>query len=245
MNLEFIRASDIKAQEEPQTVESQKVLNHAEIAELEKTFKYSFVMYESDILRFRFDITQFKPNVAYETQFLDLIPLYNEYYYKYSREFLNLYKKEFTVIKVQGREATFLLLLTNSDKGANRIKDLSKMKSFKYKANFTKAERSLLYKLRNFSYVPNYMESYLKTLEDELQEVEDQLQEKEEIYKIYSNFIDNLKTTKDPRKEVLRGCTEYLYDDMQELKEEIKTIKKKIDSYLFSISEEETTLEDY
>ena len=67
--------------------------NNTEIKALEEQFKYSCIIFESDILRFKFDITQFKPNVAYEIKFIDLMPLYNEWYYKYDKVFLNLMKK--------------------------------------------------------------------------------------------------------------------------------------------------------
>ena len=243
----FVKASDIEVTsiKTVEEVPREQPLTTEEIKFLEEQFEYSFIIYESDILRYRFDVQQFTPNVAYEIQFLDLMPLYNEWYFKNSREFLNLYKKTYTVIKVLGHESMFLLLLTNRPQNAKALMKLSQMKSFKYKANITKKERKLLYQIRNYSYLPNYMVSYMKVLEWEKEDLEEDLEAKEEIYEVYSKFYDNLRGTKDPRKETLRGCTEYLYDDIKELEEQIKTINKKIDEYLFSITEEETTTEDY
>ena len=243
----FTKASDIEVTsiKTVEEVPREQPLTEEEIKFLEEQFEYSFVIYESDILRYRFDVQQFTPNVAYEIQFLDLMPLYNEWYFKNSREFLNLYKKTYTVIKVLGHESMFLLLLTDKPQNAKALMKLSQMKSFKYKANLTKKERSLLYQIRNYSYLPNYMVSYMKVLEWEKEDLEEDLEAKEEIYEVYSKFYDNLRGTKDPRKATLRSCTEYLYNDIKELEEQIKTINKKIDEYLFSITEEETTTEDY
>lgn len=230
------------------------ILTYEEVQELEKQFKYSFIMYESDILRFKFDISQFKVNVAYEIKFIDLMPLYNEWYYKYSKVFLNLMKKTFVVIKAQGYEDTFLLFLTDSDRGAKRLQDLSKMKSFKFKANFTKAERKLLNKISGFSSsrIQNHLRTehiknglYFETLQDNIKETEDYIKAKEEMKEIYNKFYDNLKGTKDPRKNKIKMCIIYLNQDIYEAEIKLEELKTQEDNLIYSLSEKETTTEDY
>ena len=233
----------------------QKELTQEEIKELEKLFKYSFIMYESDILRFKFDIGQFKPNVAYEIKFMDLMPLYNEWYYKYSKVFLNLMKKTYIVIKAQGREDTFLLFLTDSDRGAKRLRDLSKMKSFKLKANFTRAERSLLSKLNGFSSSNKPREDqltehikgglYFEHLQDTIKEEQDYQIAKQEIYEIYDNFYNNIRGRHDSREEKLKDCLSYLKADIEKSEKREQEAIRQEDNLLYSITEEKTEIKNF
>lgn len=242
----FVKASEIKEEAPRLYTNENPTLTQEEIKELEKNFNYSCIMFESDILRFRFDITQFKPNVAYEIKFLDLIPLYNEHYFKYDRVFLNLFKKTFVVIKSQGYEDTFLLFLTDKKNNYEALKKLSNMRSNRYKANFTRKERQLLYRLKNGQTVENIKYGmYYENLLDEMQELEEHIKEKEEIKRVYSKMYDNLRKTKDERRETLRGVLEILYNDINEAEEKLLNLKIKEDNFIYSIDEKETEIEDY
>lgn len=242
----FVKASEMKEEAPRLYTNENPTLTQEEIKELEKNFNYSCIMFESDILRFKFDITQFKPNVAYEIKFLDLIPLYNEHYFKYDRVFLNLFKKTFVVIKSQGYEDTFLLFLTDKKNNYEALKKLSNMRSNRYKANFTRKERQLLYRLKNGQTVENIKYGmYYENLLDEMQELEEHIKEKEEIKRVYSKMYDNLRKTKDERRETLRGALEILYNDINEAEEKLLNLKTKEDNFIYSIDEKETEIEDY
>lgn len=224
-------------------------LTEEEIRLLEMQYRYSFVMYESDILRFKFDVTQFKPNVAYEIEFMDLLPLYNEYYYKYSREFLNLRKKEFVVVKVLTRDSMFLLLLTDNPRAERRMKDLSKMKSFKYKANFTSKERKLLYKLKNGQKDVEHIKGaslYFETLLFDIEQTKEIIKEKEEVYKVYSKAYSSLRKTRNEylKNQFLEACN-LLLEDLQEYEEELRSLEDYKDKLIYSAHEDLTELGDY
>lgn len=248
----FVKASQFKEEVPRLYTNENPTLTQEEIKELEKNFNYSCIMFESDILRFRFDITQFKPNVAYEIKFLDLIPLYNEHYFKYDKVFLNLFKKTFVVIKSQGYEDTFLLFLTDKKNNYEALKKLSNMRSNRYKANFTRKERQLLYKLagwtksnrgQNTEHIKNGL--YFESLQDQIQDQEQFIRDKEEIRKVYSKFYDNIRKTNDPRKKALRECLEILYEDIQKAEDKLLKLQIQEDKMLFSETEQETTTEDY
>lgn len=232
--------------------EETKQLTQDEIKTVEQSFKFSAVMYYSDILRFRFDITQFKPNTLYNIEFLDLIPLYNEWYYKYSREFLNLYKKKFSVIKSVGYEDTFLLFLTNDERAFNRLLNLSKMKSYKYKANFTSKERKLIYKLRNSVYYRCIDRDYLSDIEvqidylnDVISEIEAQIEEKgaraDKLRfgkKLYIQcFLDEFSVL----------CSEIsdLQDDLMEFQDRLNKLEEKYNNLKYGGEDDKTLLDDY
>lgn len=224
-------------------------LTEEEIRLLETQYRYSFIMYESDILRFKFDVTQFKPNVAYNIKFLDLMPMYNEYYYKYSKEFLNLYKKEFTVIKVLTRDSMFLLLLTDNPRAPRRMKDLSKMKSFKYKANFTSKERKLLYKLKNGQKDVEHIKGasgYWETLLFDIKQTEEIIEEKEEVYKVYAKLYKEFKQTHDQEmQDKLLEVNHILLEDLNKLYEELKGLEDYKDKLIYSAHEDITDIGDY
>ena len=254
MNMEFITAYELMKStqtEEHQTTEVQEDprLTEEEIALLEKQYRYSFVMYESDILRFKFDITQFKSNVAYEIKFIDLMPMYNEFYYKYSREFLNLKGKTFTVVKVLTRDSMFLLLLTDNPRGAKRLMDLSKMKSFKYKANFTSKERKLLYKLKNGQKDVEHIKGaslYWETLCQDIKDTEEVIEEKEADYKVYSKLYKEFRTTNN--QEAINELLEVnnsLLEDLNKLYEELESLETYKDKLIYSAHEDITDIGDY
>lgn len=245
--LEFTIALDLKPDaEEAKLIDEQ--LTEKEISFLEKEFKYSCIMYESDILRFRFDVTQFKPNVAYNIQFLDLLPMYNEYYYKYSREFLNLYKKEFTVVKVLTVESMFLLLLTDSERAFNRLKDLSHMKSYKWKANFTRKERELLRGLKygfKTYYRYSYNFSFLQDMEEEVEYLEQLIIDKENIQDVYGAFYVAIRNRGYEQESKLIKCLDYLEEDIEKASDRLNTLKNRLDDFKYSLKEEPTTIDDY
>lgn len=256
-NLYILLKTNVYTRNHPQRFRSYRVdimyeknqLTEEEIRLLEMQYKYSFVMYESDILRFKFDVTQFKPNVAYNIQFLDLMPLYNEYYYKYSKEFLNLYKKEFTVIKVLARDSMFLLLLTDNPRAERRMKDLSKMKSFKYKANFTSKERKLLYKLKNGQKNVEHIKGaslYFETLLLDIKQTKEIIEEKEEVYEVYSKAYSSLRKTKNEylKNQFLKAC-HLLLEDLQKYEEELRSLEDYKDKLIYSAHEDPTDLDDY
>ena len=247
----FILASEIvrtKTEEIKPQATTNETLTEEEISLLEKQFKYSFIMFESDILRFKLDVQQFQKNKAYEIEFLDLMPLYNEFYYKNSREFLNLYKKTFTVVKVLTTESMFLLLLTDDNKGANRLMALSQMKSFKYKANFTSKERKLLYRLKHGQKNVEHIKGaslYFETLLFDIEQTREIIEEKEAVYKVYSKAYSNLRKTNNPLKEKFLEANYLLLEDLKEYEEELKALEDYKDRLIYSAHEDLTDIGDY
>ena len=232
--------------------EETKELTQKEIKTVEQSFKFSAIMYYSDILRFRFDISQFKPNTLYNIEFLDLIPLYNEWYYKYSREFLNLYLKKFSVIKSVGYEDTFLLFLTNDQRAFRRLLDLSKMKSYKYKANFTKKERKLIYKLRHSVSYRCLDKNYLADMEIQMEELTMAIDGKEDLI-----IEKDIECDKILKRRFLFGDNDFkmfnslygeilsLQDDINELQYRLDTLEHKYNVLKYGGEDDETLLDDY
>lgn len=229
-----------------------ETLSHEEVKTVEKTFKYSCILYLNDALRFRFDLQQFEPMVLYEIEFLDLLPLYNEYYYRYNKEFLNLYKKTYYVIKAVGYEDTFLLLLTNEEKNYNRLCDLSKMKSYKYKANFTKAERSLIYRLRHSVSYRCLDKDYLSDMEVQMEEMSEYIAELQVSLDEKSDRADTLRykyrlSLQCYIDEFYRLCDEIedIQDEILILSEDLEALEKKYNSLKYGGDEPITTIDDY
>lgn len=228
-----------------------KTLNQEEIKTVEQSFKYSCVLFYSDALRFKFDVTQFKADVLYKIKFIDLMPLYNEWYYRYDKVFLNLMKKEFHLIKAVGHEDTFILFLTNEELNYKRLCDLSSMKSYKYKANFTKAERSLIYQLKNKSFKGSVNSLWYIDQQILIEELEEALKNKEIALKVISkqyNFDKNVRLgdSLPPKyQEAINYCFT-LKEEIQELESRLMHEVHKFNTYLdCNNGSDETLLSDY
>lgn len=227
---------------------------------------------DNRLSKLNIDNSLFEYNLVY-LSFKDLINNYyvlnNEYLTKY---YLNLDSKLFLKV-TRLQDNTFYTFYTTNKKDRIALDKVLSFTNFKYKFNFNKKERKLVFKLKNGylkGYKYSYNLSYFEELQDNIenlkleeffmlqhkkqinQEFKEYKQELKDINKIALNskFEDKLKLIKS-YKQVLSDI-ENLKLEYQELIKELDLIQNKLsslysyeDSLLYSNKEHITTLEDY
>ena len=142
-------------------------------------------------------------------------------------------------------DITYYNLYLLSNKEWQEIEAIFNLTSYKYKFNFTKQERKLIYRLKNnflkgFKYSYNF--EYMQDIKDNIKTLENQLNDLNNDF-IYLNDIFMLNKELYLKQGL---ASEYLdlLDKKQELEQQIDYLKQ-LESNLISSKDKKTTLNDY
>lgn len=185
-------------------------------------------------------------NKLEQLTFMSLNDLINNYFIHnndFVRKTVNF--KANCLIKVEKHfDITYYYVYVFSLKSVNDIDLLYHLSNFKYKFNFNKKERKLLFKLKNnylhgLKYSYNF--DYMLDIQDKIKALEKDIKEKEKDL-IY--FNDSFKLNKKVFFEKLQEEYIETLNDIKRLEKELQDLKE-LESNLTSSTDNKTSINDY
>lgn len=187
----------------------------------------------------KLDYNSIKANNFNIITFKDLLTLYNENYYKYDKHFKILKDiKVLPFIKYDYDIAYLYLIVFNKLDYNNIIRNFYKIHSNKYKANFSKSERKLLYKLKNKEYYSSIqvtLESYKETLEREIISLESEIISLESEIKSLESEIISLESNSREINTIYLDIMQYHKEYKVYLPKKIKMFENQV---IFNLKQE-------
>ena len=190
----------------------------------------------------------FIDNTLETLTFIRLRDLINNYYVSnniYLKKYARVNFNSCLFVQVDKRQdTTYYHLYIFSNKLIKDIETILNLTNFKYKFNFTKKERKLIFRLKNnylkgFKYSYNFY--YMQDIQDNIKTLEKDIKEKERDL-IYFNDTFNLN------KEVFfkKLQDEYIetLETLESLERQLKDLKE-LESDLISSKDKKSTLNDY
>lgn len=203
---------------------------------------------------FTLDKTFFYKNICYG-DLLDIIPLNHDKYYKKDNTFNKIKNIKFLCFIIQGYDKTDLKFYFFNEKDKILFRNINKVKSYRYKANIKKRERTLLNQIRynnhyKYSYNFNYIDDILSNIDninnqiddlkssiDDIKSSIDDLNESKDDYIKYRNLVMINIIDKQINDKIYH--LQDKYNQIDDLKQDLTDLNKLYDNLTYSLGNDD------